>query len=109
MDIQLNIKKSVLLSALKVLKEVLPVSRKAQQNITMTMVITNRQLTLSCTIASVSVPCNCKGDGKIIVPLTYFKRIVEDEQGQFFSGTFKDNSLYLNNHSISGFQVLDIE
>jgi hypothetical protein len=66
MLIRFKIKRTVLLSALKVLQQVLPFSRLAQEGVMMEMKIKGNQLTMRCTVASVTLPCECEGEARIV-------------------------------------------
>lgn len=108
MLIRFKIKRTVLLSALKVLQQVLPFSRKAQEGIMMEMKIRNGQVTMRCTVASVTLPCECEGESRIVVALNYFKRIVEDNKAKFFDCTCEDNVLRYGKKALSGFKVYQL-
>lgn len=100
--IEFNIKRTVLLSALKVLKQVLPPSRKAQDKVMMTIVVEKNDITLTCTISKIILPCDCKGVGSCLVSILYFYRIVQDIKTKFIKCKIEGKSLQLNDNRISG-------
>ncbi len=105
MTIRFKIKRTVLLSALKVLQQVLPFSRRAQEGTMMEIKIKGNQLNMRCTVASVTLPCECEGEARIVAALRYFKRVVEDHKGKYFSCTCEDNVMRFGKTAIGGFRL----
>lgn len=106
--IQFTIKRTILLSALKVLKEVLPYSRKASEGIRMNVEVLKNSVVMSCTVASVKLPCITKGAGVFSVVIPYFKRIIEDEDSKTIEIVYKEAKLQINDKGISGSGVVGV-
>ena len=100
-----KIKRTVLLSAIKVLQQVLPFSRLAQEGVMMEMKIKGDQVTMRCTVASVTLPCKCEGEARVVVALNYFRRIVEDNKAKYFDCTCEDKVLRYGKKAIGGFRL----
>ena len=105
MIIRFKIKRTVLLSAIKVLQQVLPFSRKAQEGIMMEMKIKNGQVTMRCTVASVTLPCESEGEARIVTALNYFRRIVDDNKAKYFDCTCEDNVLRYGKKALGGIRL----
>ena len=71
----------------------------------MEMKIKGNSLTMRCTVASVTLPCECEGEARVVAALRYFKRVVEDHKGKYFSCTCEDNVMRFGKTAIGGFRL----